>query len=122
MDRSAPAIPEHLELDMPRVSEIFLHVDGVVAERGAGFRRRLAHQAFELVFFRNDLHAAPTAAGGSLDQDRIADLARELLRLGDAGERTRRARDEWKTELRRGPLGFDLVAHGPDVLGLRPHP
>ena len=47
---AALAVAEHLELDVARVGEIFLHVDGVVAEGRARFRRRLAHQAFELVF------------------------------------------------------------------------
>ena len=50
VDRLAVAVAEHLELDVARVGEIFFHVDGVVAEGGAGFGRRLAHQAFELVF------------------------------------------------------------------------
>ena len=49
VDRAAFAVAEHLELDVARVGEIFLHVDGVVAERRARFRRGLAHQAFELV-------------------------------------------------------------------------
>ena len=49
VDCLALAVTEHLELDVARVGEIFLHVDGVVAERGARLGRRLAHQAFELV-------------------------------------------------------------------------
>ena len=52
MDRLALAVAEHLELDVPRVGEIFFHVDGVVAERRARFGRGLAHQAFELVLDR----------------------------------------------------------------------
>ena len=81
VDRVAVAVAEHLEFDVARVGEIFLHVDGVVAERRARFGRCLAHQAFELVFVRHDLHAAAAAAGCGLDQDRIADLCRELLGL-----------------------------------------
>ena len=50
VDRIAFAVAEHLEFDMARVGEIFFHVDGVVAERGSGFGRCLAHQTFELLF------------------------------------------------------------------------
>ena len=35
VDRLALAVAEHLEFDVARVGEIFLHVDGVVAERRA---------------------------------------------------------------------------------------
>ena len=81
VDRVAFAVAEHLEFDVPRVGEIFFHVDGVVAEGGARFGRRLAHQAFELVLVGHDLHAAPAAARRRLDQHRIADLGGELLGL-----------------------------------------
>ena len=77
VDRVALAVAEHLEFDVARVGEIFFHVDGVVAEGRAGFGRRLAHQAFELVFGLDHLHPAPAAARCGLDQDRIADLAGE---------------------------------------------
>ena len=105
-----------------RVGEIFFEVDGVVAERRAGFGRRLAHQAFELVFGRHHLHAAPAAARRGLDQHRIADLAGELAGVGDAGQRAVGARDQRQAELGGGALGLDLVAHDADMLGLRADP
>src|SRR4051812_902634 len=37
MDRLAVAVAEHLKLDVARVAEIFLQIDGVVAERRLGF-------------------------------------------------------------------------------------
>ena len=37
MDRVALAVGEHLDLDVARVLEEFLHVDLIVAERGFGF-------------------------------------------------------------------------------------
>ena len=40
MDCVALAVAEHLDFDMARRLEIFLHVDVVVAERGLGFRAR----------------------------------------------------------------------------------
>ena len=122
VDRLAIAVAEHLEFDVARVGEIFLHVDGVVAERRAGLGRRLAHQAFELVVGLDDLHSAPAAARRGLDQDRIADLLGELVRLGDAGQRAGGAGDQREAELGGGPLGLDLVAHDPDMLGLRADP
>ncbi len=116
------AVAEHLELDVARVAEIFLHVDGVVAERRAGFGRGLAHQAFELFLARHDLHAAPAAARRRLDQDRVADLLRQALCFPDRLERSFRAGDERQAELGRGALGLDLVAHRPDMLGLGADP
>ncbi len=122
VDRVALAVAEHLELDVARVGEIFLHVDRVVAECRARFRGRLADQAFELILFGHHLHAAAAAAGRGLDQDRIADPGRQLLGLGNAGDRTVGAGDQRQAELGRRALGLDLVAHRPDVLGLGPNP
>ncbi len=122
VDRAAFAVAEHLELDVARVGEIFLHVDGVVAERRARFRRGLAHRAFEIVAVLDHLHAAAAATRGRLDQDRIADLRGKLLGLGKAGDRAVGAGDERQAERRGGALGLDLVAHGPDMLGLRADP
>src|SRR6185312_13305903 len=92
---------------------------GVVAERGfrlaAGGGERGRH-------FRGrtrDLHAAPAAAGGRLDQHGIADRIGDAFGLhvgGDAAVRTRNDRD---AEALGGALRLDLVAHGADVLGLR---
>ena len=122
VDGLAFAVAEHLELDMLRVAEIFFHVDGVVAERRAGFGRGLAHQAFELRFFRHDLHAAAAAARRRLDQDRVADLGRQLLGLAGADQRAVGAGDQRQAEPGRGALGLDLVAHDADMLGLGPDP
>ena len=40
MDGLAVAVADHLDLDVARLAEIFLHVDGVVAEGGAGLGAR----------------------------------------------------------------------------------
>jgi hypothetical protein len=74
VDRVALAVAEHLELDVPRVAEVLLEIDGVVAERGLGLVARLAHQRLELLGPGADLHPAPAAARGGLDDHRIADL------------------------------------------------
>ena len=47
MDRVAVAVAEHLEFDVARIGEIFLHVDGGVAERGLRLAAGLLHQRLE---------------------------------------------------------------------------
>jgi hypothetical protein len=81
MDGVALAVAEHLELDMARVAEIFLDIDGVVAERALRLGARLADLALELVLGADDLHAAPAAARGRLDDHRIAGLGGDRARL-----------------------------------------
>ena len=49
VDGVALAVAEDLELDVARVAEIFLDIDGVVAERALGFGARLADLGLELV-------------------------------------------------------------------------
>ncbi len=77
MDGVALAVAQHLDLDMPRVGEIFLEIDGIVAEGGLGLDARRGERGLELVLDVGDLHAAAAAAGGGLDQHRIADVARQ---------------------------------------------
>src|SRR5665213_343285 len=81
MDRIAFAVPEDLKLDMAWVAEIFLDIDGVVAERVPGFRPGLGNLGLELGFGADDLHAASAAARRRLDHQRIAGLAGDRARL-----------------------------------------
>ena len=62
VDGRAIAVTENLKFDMAGVAEIFLHVDGVVAKGRLGLRRRLHHQALELVFVGHHFHASTTSA------------------------------------------------------------
>src|SRR3546814_20520771 len=80
MDGIAVAVAEDLEFDVARVAEIFLHIDGRIAEGGRRLARRLTHQAFERFGVGNHLHAAPADARGRLDEHRIADLLGQALR------------------------------------------
>src|SRR3546814_5544426 len=57
MDGIAVAIAEDLEFDVARVAEIFLHIDGRIAEGGRRLARRLTHQAFER-FGRSEEHTS----------------------------------------------------------------
>ena len=122
MDRIALAVAEHLEFDVARVAEIFLHIDGGVAERRLGLVARLLHQRFELVLMLHDLHAAPAAARRRLDDHRIADLRGDRLRLAEVADRAVGAGHQRQAELAGGALGLDLVAHRPDMLGLGADP
>ena len=81
MDGPAPAVAEHLDLDVAGLFEVLLEVDGVVAERRLGFRARRRERAVELVAGPRHLHAAPAAARRGLDQHGIADLVGDALRL-----------------------------------------
>ena len=82
MDGAALPVAEHLELDVARPREVFLEIEGVVAEGVLGFDPRSAQRVAQLVRVGGDLHAAPSAAGRRLDDDRIADLVGDLQRLG----------------------------------------
>lgn len=100
---------------MARFFEIFFDVDRIVAKGRASFRTCRRKCDRKLFRAAGDLHATTTAAGRSLDDDRIADF------LGDTGcfdfirhaaVRTRNDRD---AEALCGALGFDLVAHDADM-------
>ncbi len=73
----------------------------------------------QFVRVARDLHAAPAAARRRLDDHRIADLVGDPQRLGLVLDGAFGAGDAGDAEPRRGPLGLDLVAHQPDMLGLR---
>ena len=73
----AVAIREHLELDVARVLEEFLHVDLVVAERGQRFGARDRHGVEQRGVAVDDAHAAAAAAGRGFDDHGIADVVRE---------------------------------------------
>ncbi len=63
-----------------------------------------------------DLHAAPAAAGGRLDQHGIADIGGDLAARRCSSIAAVGARHDGNAELRGRLLGLDLVAHDADVL------
>ena len=75
-DRVLVLVGQHLDLDVARVLEELLHVDGRVAERRAGFGARRLHRVDQRRLGVHDAHAAPAAAAGRLDDHRVADRAR----------------------------------------------
>src|SRR5262245_6384288 len=57
----AVAVADDLDLDVPGIDESLLGVEAVIAERGAGLRRRGSKRSLQLVRSRNEPHAATTA-------------------------------------------------------------
>ncbi len=118
VDRAAAPVAEHLQLDVARLLEVLLEVDGVVAERGLGLGAGGLEGVDEVVLGARHLHAAPAAAGGRLDQHGVADVgghAHGLVVVGDAAFGAGHAGD---AEALGRALGLDLVAHDADVLRL----
>ena len=118
-------VPEQLDLDMPRGSDLPLQVDRPIAKG----RRRLAgpgHQRSREVAGGHDTsHPASAAAGRRLDQQWKADRfgvgedAVELIRAID-GRRFERSRHRLDAHGLRGPARVELVAERIDRLGRRP--
>ena len=120
MDGVALAVAEHLDLDVARLLQVLLHVDAVVAEGGLRLSARRRQRHAEIAGRVRDLHAAPAAAGGGLDQHGKAHLLGDLHRLGLAGDRAvGPGHDRECRGFLAVSLACDLVAHDADVLGRR---
>jgi hypothetical protein len=74
----AVLVGEDLDLDMARRLQKLLHVNHGVSERRAGFGARHRYRVDERSLGVDHAHAAPAAAAGGLDDDRIADARRDL--------------------------------------------
>ncbi len=119
MDRAATAVAQHLDFDVARLLQVFLQIDRGIAERGLGLVGCGRQRHHQIVGRLRDLHAAPAAPGGSLYQHGKADRLRNRHRVVVGSDTAVRARHHGNAEPLRGFLGFDLVAHQTDVLGLR---
>ena len=84
MHDMAMGVGQDLDFDMARALEVFLHIDGVVAEGGLGFGAGLGEGKGQFAGILGDLHAASAAARRGLDQDRIADFFRRPGGIGVA--------------------------------------
>ena len=118
MNGVALAVAEYLDFDVARLAEIFLDIDRVVAECGLGLGARGRQCGREFLARFGDLHAAPAATGGGLDQNRVADFVGDFRRLAVVGDAAVGARHDRNAQAFGGALGFDLVAHDADMLGL----
>ena len=119
VDGTALAVAEDLDLDVARGGEVLLEVDLVVAEGGLGLGAGGLERRLHFVGVARELHAAAAAAGGRLDDDRVAEGLGDLAGLVEGGDRTVGAGDAGHAERLHRLLGGDLVAHDADVLGGR---
>ena len=118
MDGLAFAVAQHLDFDVAGLFQIFLDIDGVVAEGGLRLGARGGERVGKRLGVARDLHAASAAAGRRLDQHRIADVVGDARGFRVGGDAALRARHHRNAEALGGALGLDLVAHEADVLGL----
>ena len=72
-DDRAVLIAEQLDLDVPRMRDPALEVDGGVAERRACLRSRRPHGVHQGAGGLDDAHSLAAAAGDRFDHQRIAD-------------------------------------------------
>ena len=120
MDGAALAVAHHLHFDVARLGEVFLDIDGVVAESGArlgaggGERVRKARRRSCATFMPR-----PPPPAAALIRTGIADVGGDLAGGDVVGDGALRARHHRDAEAGGGALGLDLVAHDADVLGAR---
>ena len=84
----AVMVGDDLHLDVPRQLDVFLDVDGRIAEGGLGLGLRLLNGTFQDQVIGGDSHAVPTAASRGLDQDRKADLPGNFDRFALVGDQS----------------------------------
>src|SRR5262245_54846769 len=109
MHQVAMMIAEHLKFDVPWAFQILLDVHVADAERGLGLALRRAQQRAQVPGRTGDSHPAAAAAGNSLDDDRIPDVARDLERLLLAVDRTVASRQHRHARLLHRAAGARLV-------------
>ncbi|MNM87516.1 hypothetical protein D3C81_996990 [compost metagenome] len=73
VDAVAVGIGEHLDFDMARPGQVFLHQHLVVAEAGAGLALDRRQRGLEAIARLDHAHALAAAARAGLEQHRVAD-------------------------------------------------
>ena len=122
VDHIAMRVREDLNLDVPRILEVTLDVDGGVREVGLALTAGGLEGALGLVGTGHDPQALPAAAGRGLDRDRPADLGAEAEDVLDGVDRCGRARHDRHARGLHGLPGGCLRAHHLDRLGRGPDP
>ena len=79
--RVAFGISQNLDLDVPGALQIFLQVDVAHSEGGLRLVTSGSERLRQLCRVLGDSHAAAPAAGGSLENDRVADAFGHVHRL-----------------------------------------
>src|SRR6476469_6949155 len=111
----AVVVREDLHLDVPRGGDEPFQEQRVVAEGAGGDPAGRGQGGLQVLGTFDNVHALPAAAGGGLDQERVADAGRGLDELRVAHDGFGDARDHGDAVAGDVVLGADLVAH--DVEG-----
>src|SRR6201999_4462110 len=114
MDDRTELVAEDLELDVARRLDVLLNVDVGNSERRLGFALRGLDRMRQIGRRADDAHATAAAAGGGLDDDRIADVLGQLERFLFAVDRSIAARQHRQARLLHDPTRPRLIAHQPD--------
>ena len=122
VDHVPVAVGEHLHLDVARVDEVALDVDGRVGEVRLPLALGRLERALRLVGVLHDLQALAAAARRRLDRERPAELVAEPQHLFGGGDRLGRPRNDGHARRGHALAGGGLRAHHVDRLGRRADP
>ena len=122
VDDIAVRVREHLHLDVARVDDELLDIDVGVREVRLPLPLRALERLLGVTGGLDDLHPLATAAGSSLDQERVAELLAEREELLDRADRVGRAWNDRDTRLLHRRAGGGLVPHELDRRLRRPDP
>ncbi|OIQ86114.1 hypothetical protein GALL_320540 [mine drainage metagenome] len=111
MDDVALAIRQHLDFDVARVDHALFEKQLRLAERLAGFGNHAIVIGQHLFFAVAAADAAPAAAIGCLEHDRVADFIGQPDRLFHGLKIAVAARNDRDAGGYHGVARFDLVAH-----------
>ena len=113
-------VGENLDLDMPRRTQKFLHVDDIVVKRGCCFGACQLYRIQQVTLGVHHAHAASAATAGRLDDDGVTNLAPHgEISFLIIVEGTIRTRHRGHPGLFHGLDRGDLVAHGADRIRAR---
>src|SRR5215213_3601657 len=104
-------IRHHLNLDVSRLLDILLDVNSAVVESRRSLGGRRLERSPQLVLGTHDAHAAPAAAGRSLYDDGVTNLAREPESFFFRSDTVRASRHDRQPRFMHRATRFDLVAH-----------
>ena len=122
VDHVAVPVGEHLHLDVARILDEPLDVDGRVGEVLLPLPRRSVERALGVAGLADDLHALAAAAGGGLDDQRVADLVAERDHRRRAVDRIDGAGDDRHAGGAHRSARRGLRAHQLDRRGRRADP
>src|SRR5205085_8095386 len=109
MQKVAVMIAKNLHFEVSRARQKFLQEHRPVAESGARFALRFFEQRLELCGILNDSHTPTAAAHGGLQNDRVADFSRNLLRFCRGVDGLFRSRQHGHSCRTRQPSSGGLV-------------